>query len=608
MAAEHGAGELVRVVALLGAAVVAVPLFRRMGLGSVLGYLAAGLAIGPFGLAWFTDPAAILHVAELGVVMFLFVVGLEMRPSQLWQLRKQIFLLGGLQVGLAALAMTGVGVALGLAPMVSFLAAAGFVLTSTAIVMQVLGERGDIALPRGRKMVSILLFEDLLIVPLLALVAFLAPAAAHPDSGTRWQAVLLGTGALVGLVAAGLWLLNPLFRILARAGAREVMTAAALLVVLGAALLMDLGGLSMAMGAFLAGVLLSESAFRHQLEADIEPFRGLLLGLFFLAVGMSLDLAVVASDWRLILIAVPCLMLAKGLCIYLVARWLGSGHGEALDRAVLMAQGGEFAFVLFAAAQNGGLLSGGTVASLSAIVVLSMVLTPLVVLVARRFMPRAALDMSGVEAADGLAGSVLLIGFGRFGQVASQALLARGVDVTAIDKDIEMIQSAADFGFKVYYGDGTRLDVLHASGAGSARAIAVCVDTRAEADRIAELCLASFPQARLLVRSFDRQHALKLTRAGVDYTIRETFESAVEFGSAALRLLGADSEDAARIATEVRKLDAERFTLELAGQVEKGRSLMLTNTGEPRMRQTPLLPPQREGQVLNAGESDEAGG
>src|SRR5690606_4696570 len=232
---------------------------------------------------------------------------------------------------------------------------------------------------------------------------------------------------------------------------------------------------------------------------DIEPFRGLLLGLFFLAVGMSLDLAVVARDWRLIVVAVPSLMLVKGICIYLVARWLGSGHGEALDRAVLMAQGGEFAFVLFAAAQGGGLLSPGASASLSAIVVLSMVLTPLVVLAARRFMPKPAPDMDGVEAASGLAGSVLLIGFGRFGQVASQSLLARGVDVTIIDTDIEMIRDAADFGFKVYFGDGTRLDVLHASGAGKTLDIAVCVDDRRAVDRIVELCRSAFPQARLLV-------------------------------------------------------------------------------------------------------------
>ena len=600
MAVEHSAGDLARVVALLGAAVVAVPLFRRLGLGSVLGYLAAGLAIGPFGFALFSDPAAILHVAELGVVMFLFVIGLEMRPSHLWHLRRQIFGLGAMQVGLATLVMTSLGLAFGFAWQVAFVAAAGFVLTSTAIVMQVLGERGDIALPPGQKMVSVLLFEDLLIVPLLAIVAFLAPVSADAAQGSRWMSVLVGVGSLVGLLVVGLWALNPLFRLLAAAKAREVMTAAALLVVLGSALLMDLGGLSMAMGAFLAGVLLSESAFRHQLEADIEPFRGLLLGLFFLAVGMSLDLSVVASNWKLIAVAVPVLMLAKGLCIYAVARVMRSPHGEALDRAVLMAQGGEFAFVLFAAAASVGLIDARVNANLTAIIVLSMVLTPLVVLVSRRFMPRLQPSMDGVEAADGLEGSVLVIGFGRFGQVASQALLARGVDVTIIDNDIEMITSAAEFGFKVYYGDGGRLDVLHASGAGKARVVAVCVDDRAAASRIAELARSAFPQAKVLVRSFDRQHALQLAQIGVDFQVRETFESALKFGGAALRGLGVDDIEAEQTMMEVRRLDAERFALELAGtSARAGAALMHNNTGQPRMRQTPLRTPQREGQVLN---------
>ena len=600
MAVENGAGDLARVVVLLAAAVVAVPLFRRLGLGSVLGYLAAGLAIGPFGFALFADPAAILHVAELGVVMFLFIIGLEMRPSHLWHLRHQIFGLGALQVGLATAVMTAIGLAFGFPAKVAFVAAAGFVLTSTAIVMQLLGERGDIALPHGQKMVSVLLFEDLLIVPLLALVAFLAPAGADAGAAARWLSVAIGVASLVGLVVVGLWLLNPLFRLLAAAKAREVMTAAALLVVLGSALLMDLGGLSMAMGAFLAGVLLSESAFRHQLEADIEPFRGLLLGLFFLAVGMSLDLAVVAANWQLIAVAVPVLMLAKGLCIYGVARLMRSPHGEAMDRAVLMAQGGEFAFVLYAAAAAVGIIDADVNANLTAIIVLSMVLTPLVVLVARRFMPRLAPSMAGVEAANGLEGSVLVIGFGRFGQVASQALLARGVDVTIIDNDIDMITSAADFGFKVYYGDGGRLDVLHASGAGKARVVAVCIDDREAASRIAELARTAFPQAKVLVRSFDRQHALQLARIGVDYQVRETFESAVQFGGAALRGLGVDEIEAGRTMMEVRRLDAERFALELAaGNVRAGADLMHNNT---RMRQAPLRPPQREGQVLNEDE------
>ncbi len=598
MAADIDAGQLIRVVALLGAAVVVVPLFRRLGLGSVLGYLAAGLAIGPFGLGWFSDPQAILHVAELGVVMFLFVIGLEMRPSHLWSLRRQIFGLGSLQIATCTLALTLVGRLLGLAWPVAFIVGAGFVLTSTAIVMQLLDERGDITRPPGQKIVSILLFEDLLIVPLLALVAFMSPQVAEGGAGARLMDVAVAVGALAGLIVAGIYLLNPMFRILAAAGAREVMTAAALLVVLGAALLMQLGGLSMAMGAFLAGVLLSESTFRHQIEADIEPFRGILLGLFFLGVGMALDLSVVAGNWPLVVAGVLALMAAKGLCIYAVARALRSPHAEALDRAVLMAQGGEFAFVLFAAAGAAGVIDARANANATAIVVLSMVLTPLCMLALRRFAREATASMEGIEEAHDRTGSVLIIGFGRFGQVMSQSLLARDVDVTIIDNDIEMIRSAADFGFKIYYGDGTRLDVLHASGAGVARAIAVCVDSRAAADRIVQLATHEFPHAKLLVRSYDREHSLKLIAAGVDYQVRETFESAVEFGKVALRAVGIPQEDADLIATEIRRRDAERFELEMAasGDVRAGRGLLIGNGPRP----TPFTPPRRESRSLNA--------
>ncbi|MES2954926.1 MAG: monovalent cation:proton antiporter-2 (CPA2) family protein, partial [Pseudomonadota bacterium] len=316
MAVEQGS-ELVKVVVLLGAGVLAVPLFKRLGLGSVLGYLAAGLAIGPFGLGFFTEAATILHVAELGVVMFLFVIGLEMQPTRLWKLRREIFGLGLMQVVVCGALLTLVGVLAGLKAPVAFIAAMGFVLSSTAIVMQLLDERGDTSTPRGQRMVSILLLEDLAIVPLLAIVAFMAPDTA--DGVSRWVTIGAALAAIIGLVAVSRWLLNPLFRILAKAHAREVMTAAALLVVLGSALAMQWGGLSMAMGAFAAGVMLSESTFRHQLEADIEPFRGILLGLFFMGVGMSLDIPLVLADWPLILGGVLAYMLFKGIGIYAVA-------------------------------------------------------------------------------------------------------------------------------------------------------------------------------------------------------------------------------------------------------------------------------------------------
>ncbi|NVJ07637.1 cation:proton antiporter [Myxococcus sp. AM001] len=589
--ADVGSNDLVKVVALLGAAVVAVPVFKRLGLGSVLGYLAAGLAIGPFGLGWFSDAQAVLHVAELGVVMFLFVIGLEMRPSHLWSLRRQIFGLGTLQIAACTAALTGVGLLFGDEPVVAFIGAMGFVLTSTAIVMQLLGERGDIALPHGQKIVSVLLFEDLLIVPLLVLVALLAPGEPSSDA-SRWTSIGIATGVLVTLLAAGIWLLNPLFRLLAAARAREVMTAAALLVVLGSALLMQLGGLSMAMGAFLAGVLLSESTFRHQLEADVEPFRGLLLGLFFLGVGMALDLSVVRDNWALILGAVLAMMLVKALCIYAVARLTDSSHHEALDRATLMAQGGEFAFVLYATAAASGVIAAAQNAHLTAIVVLSMALTPLVVLAVRPWLKRQEEKFDDLDVAEGLSGSVLMIGFGRFGQVASQSLLARGVDVTIIDNDVEMIRSAGTFGFKIYYGDGTRLDVLRASGADSAQVIAVCVDNKEAANRIVELVKSEFVQAKLLVRSFDREHSLQLLNAGVDMQVRETFESAIKFGQHALCQLGVPKEDALEIVEAVRRRDAERVQLELAGGLTAGARLLIGNIA-PSPTPTPFTPPRK---------------
>ncbi len=375
MAAEaisHGV-DLVQVVALLGAGVIAVPIFKRLGLGSVLGYLAAGLVVGPFGLKLVNDPQAILNAAQLGVVMFLFIIGLEMEPSRLWSLRKQIFGLGAIQVIACGAVLTGLGIALGFSPPVAFVAGMGFVLTSTAIVIQLLEERGELATAPGQKIVSILLFEDLTIVPLLAIVAIIAPDGTQGTLESRWIGIGIALGAVLAIVAVGRWILNPLFRILANAKAREVMTAAALLVVLGAALVMQLGGLSMAMGAFLAGVLLSTSTFRHQLEADVEPFRGLLLGLFFLAVGMSLDVSVVIANAGIITLCVIGYKLAKGLVIYAVARLLGTDSRSAIERGVLMAQGGEFAFVLYSAAAASRVIDAPHSAIFTATVIISMV-------------------------------------------------------------------------------------------------------------------------------------------------------------------------------------------------------------------------------------------
>lgn len=587
MAAEATGSDLGHVVALLTAAVVAVPIFKRLGLGSVLGYLAAGVVIGPFGLRLFTDGQSILHVAELGVVMLLFIIGLEMMPSRLWGLRRQIFGLGLAQVAAAGALLTLAGIYYGFSPAVAFVAAMGFVMTSTAVVLQVIEERGETSTPAGQKIVSILLLEDLAIVPLLAVVAFLSPTI-QSDAGLRWQPIVLAVGSVAALIVAGRFLLNPLFRLLAEVRAREIMTAAALLVVLGSALLMQVGGLSAAMGAFLAGVLLSESSFRHQLEADVEPFRGLLLGLFFLSVGMTLDLSLMAREWRTVLASVAVYMTLKAIAIWLVAVVFRSSPREATHRAALMAQGGEFAFVLFAAGVQAGIFDGPTNAAMSATVILSMALTPLLVL-GLRYLPASKASMEGIDEADGLKGTVLIIGFGRVGQVMSQLLLARGVDVAIIDTDTEMIRSAEEFGFKVYYGDGTRLDVLHASGADKARAIGICVDKREATDKIVELAQAEFPNAQLLVRSFDREHALKLIQQGVDHQMRETFESALVLGGMALEAIGASEAEVAEIVEDIRRRDAERFKLEVVGGLAAGAKLLHSN----RMKPTPLVPPKR---------------
>ena len=487
---------------------------------------------------------------------------------------------------------------------VAFIGAAGFVLTSTAIVMQLLGDRGDIAQPQGQKIVAILLFEDLLIVPLLAIVAFMAPNHVVESTSARLENIGIGLIAIAGLIAAGYWLLNPLFRLLAAAKAREVMTAAALLVVLGAALLMQVSGLSMAMGAFLAGVLLSESTFRHQIEADIEPFRGILLGLFFLGVGMSLDLSVVKQNWQLIVSGVIAMMFAKSLMIYIVARVTKSRHTEALDRALLMAQGGEFAFVLFSAAVTAQVIDNTVKSNLTAIIVLSMVLTPILGILFKRFTEtKDSVSLDNVDIAEGLSGSILMIGFGRFGQVTSQLLLARGVDVTIIDNDIDMIQNAEKFGFKIYYGDGCRLDILQASGASMAEAIVICVDSKQTTNRIVELVTHEFPLAKVLVRSYDREHSLHLIKQQVDYMIRETFESAIKFGEVILEQLGVDEDEVRMISNEIRERDNERFETEIAADdVYAGVGLQYSHS-HPRPT-APLIRPKQAGRILNGEETE----
>ena len=592
MVVDSQSTELISAVALLGAAVIAVPIFKRIGLGSVVGYLAGGLVIGPSGLGLFRDPESILGVAGFGVVLLLFVIGLELKPSRLWSLRRDIFGLGLAQVLICGALITAAAVFVGLSPAVAFVAASGLAMSSTAIVLQILEERGERTEPYGQRTFAILLFQDLAIIPLLAIIEVLAPV--HADSGSNLPKVVIGVVAIVAVVAVGRYLLNPIFRVLANAKAREIMTAAALLVVLGAALVVQIGGLSMAMGAFIAGVILSESSFRHQLEADIEPFRGLLLGLFFLSVGMTIDVTLIAHDWALIIGVVAGFMAIKMAGIYVSARVFRLSNADSLRLSLMLAQGGEFAFVLYTTALGIGLLTPETSALLTASVIISMALTPLAPIILKRLLPPPVPSMDGIDVADGLNAAALIIGFGRFGQVVSQALLSRAIDVSIIDADTDMIRAAARFGFKIYYGDGTRLDVLRAAGAGTAKIVAVCIDDRDSADRIVTLVKSEFPVAKVLVRSYDRGHTLDLIAAGVDFEIRETFESAMRFGEAALIELGISETEAAEALAGVRARDAERLQLQIAGGLAAGRSLTIKNQPQP----VPLTPPKRGARPL----------
>ncbi|MDG6345981.1 monovalent cation:proton antiporter-2 (CPA2) family protein [Glaesserella parasuis] len=564
--------ELIKTVVLLATSITIVPLFKRIGLGSVLGYLVAGCLIGPSGAGLFQDPNAVVHMAELGVVMFLFIIGLEMHPERLWSMRKAIFGRGFLQVALCGTLLTFAGIfILGLPKEVAFIAGMGFTLSSTAIVMQVLEEKGISTTPKGQRIVSTLIFEDLAIVPLLASIAFLAPEQAGAEQGTNWTAIGAGLVGVLILVASGKWLMNPLFKMISKAHIREMMTAAALLVVLGSALLMELSGLSMAMGAFVAGVMLSESSFRHQLEADIEPFRGLLLGLFFMGVGMSLDLSLVLNNWLWLLGVILLYVVGKGLSIYVVALVTKLTNREAIMRTSIMSHGGEFAFVLFSAAATAGVFTADNQATFTAAVIVSMLLSPLVVIVIQRLVNlkakkstgEAQPNLEGIEFAENLESSVLVIGFGRFSQIVCQVLLARGINVSVIDSDVENIRMATRFGFKVYYGDGARIDVLRASGIAQADCVIVGL---AEPDRtlqILELIKHEYPLVPVFARSYDRLNTVNLIKRHVDYQVRETFESALLLSKVTLERLGATETEAQDVINLVRHLDQERLNEEV---------------------------------------------
>ncbi len=585
---------------LLGGAVIAAPIFKKLGLGTVLGYLAAGIIIGPL-LHQISDGEQILGFAELGIVFLLFVIGLELKPSRLWQMRRDIFGLGTAQVAGTGAVISAIIFLSGMLDWSgSVITGFGLALSSTAFALQILDENGDTNMRYGQRAFSVLLLQDLAIVPLLALIPLLALQAPE-DTTPPLQDFLVAVGAILAMIAAGRYLLNPLFQIIARTGAREVMIAAALLIVLGAATMMQLAGLSMAMGAFLAGVLLAESSYRHELEADIEPFRGLLLALFFMAVGLSLDLPVIIENYVLILIAVPLLMLIKAVVVYALCRFTGSPHNDAVRIALLLPQGGEFGFVLFTAAATAGVFSDSWASLLIAVVTLSMALTPAASAMAGLLMQdqdEATEEME--EDFDGAGADVLMIGFSRFGQIASQILLAGGREVTIIDHSAARVRQAATFGFRIYFGDGTRLDVLRAAGIERAKIIAICTQKQEITDRIVNMVQAEYPNARIFARAYDRLHTLSLRARGVDYELRETFESGLVFGRKTLEGLGIADNEAQEIMNDIRRRDEARLAVQEAEGISAGRDMLHFEPVKPE----PLIKPRRETAPALAADDD----
>lgn len=536
------------------AALVCVPLAVRLGLGSVLGYLAAGVVLGPVGLSLVSDPQAILHASELGVVLMLFVIGLELEPKRLWGMRLAVFGGGALQMVACAALLMPLGLLAGWSWQASLVAALALALSSTAIVVGILQERHWMALPLGQNTFSMLLFQDIAAIPLLALAAALGQANAGEQTshgiGGLWgvPAWAWQVGAIGAVVAFGKWVAYPLMRFVARMQVRELFTGFALLIVLGVALLMEKVGLSMGLGAFLAGVLLASSEYRHALENDILPFKGLLLGLFFIAVGMSMQLGLLASVPLQVLGALVLVVLAKAVALWWLARWVGLGGIDRLRLAVLLSQVGEFAFVVLAAAKTSGALPGPEADLLTLVAALSMVTTPLLL----KLLDRHSRQHTATRAADDMPNehpAVILAGFGRYGQTVGRMLLASGVRTTVIDHDADTVDSARRFGFKVYFGDATQPDLLHAAGVEHAQVVVLAIDDPEQCKVAVHWLQHEHPHIRIVARARDALHAMELLEMGVPDVQRELFESSLRSARAALEALG-HAPYAARLAAD----------------------------------------------------------
>ena len=601
--AAEATGSLVRdAVPMLGFALIFVLLFRRLGLGATLGFLVAGAVVGPQVLGLVGGAESKMHIAELGITLLLFLVGLELNPSRLWRMKQDIFGLGGLQVIACGIAISAIlWAAISFSPYAALALGLPLALSSTAQVLPMLQSAGRLRTPFGERAFSILLFQDLSIVPMITIVAAMSRNPADAAGPPGWLLFVYTIVAITGLMLAGRYLLGPLFRLIGNLGEREMFVFAGLFTVIASAAVMEALGLSAALGAFIAGMMLADSPYRHELEADVEPFRSILLGLFFLAVGMMLDLGAIAERPFFVIGMAAVLVVTKAAIIMAIGVAFKMAWRPALAMGLLLSQGGEFGFVLFAQAQDALLIAPEAASLFGAIVTLSMATTPFLMMATRRFraQPLGHEERDG-PVADG--SNALIVGYGRFGQTVGQMLNAQGIAVTLIDTDIEMIDVAGLFGAKVYYGDGTRIDMLRQAGAGDAELIMFCIDKDQIEPELVEAVHEAFPRASIFVRAYDRRALVKLKDAPLAGVVREVLDSAVRMARQAMATVGVDVEQIDRTEDLFRKRDRERLKIQLdAGDVQTARARLIA-AGEDWMPATaapappppaPLPPPRK---------------
>lgn len=579
---DHGTPWLTASLIYLGAAVLAVPLARLLGLGSIIGYLAAGIAIGPWGLALVTDPRTILHAAEFGVVLMLFLVGLELEPRRLWAMRRPIFGWGSLQLFGSAALIGGAAVALGVDWRLATVAALGLALSSTAIGLSVLAERNLMPTQAGQSVLAVALLQDIAAIPVLAIVPLLAVAGAQAEGG-GWLGAAKAFGMIGAIVLGGRLLLRPALRWIARSDTPEIFTAASLLLVVATASLMQSVGLSMALGAFLAGVLLAESEYRRELETDLEPFKGLLLGLFFIAVGMSIDFAVVLANPGLVAAVVAAFLAVKALVLLAMARLMPVPLAERAVFVILLAQGGEFGFVVFQAAFGAGVIDAATSSLLVAAVALSMLLTPLLLVAADRWTVARRPERTMEEIAESQEAPVIIAGFGRYGQIVGRLLAANGLRATVLDHSVDQIETVRRFGWLAFYGDATRLDLLRVAGAAKARVFVLAIDDVEQSVEVAQLVREHFPRLQIVARARNVAHVYRLHALGVTLIERETLDAALMSGRSVLEAMGWERHAARNQALRFRRHSIELMMAMAPHAADERRLIAIAKEGRQQL-------------------------